>query len=198
MRVCDVVPRPGTLRSAAPNGTPELLLRTVCFRRRQRTDYFMSYHKDLTKAQQCESIEMDHLKTPIVCLRGPYNGRNVRLPSRVSPERCPAGRNREQTDHKRTSADVYRGANSKCCRATEGSTACSSLLVFGIHTVLWYTASKGGGKWYRGVLEAAARFMGRGDTKGRGGEELATQREGSRGCQEWHQRETRGGGRVLM
>ena len=41
--------------------------------------------------------------------------------------------------------------------ATEGSTE-SVPLVFDIETVLWPTAAKGG-KWYRGVVEAAESFM---------------------------------------
>ena len=43
-------------------------------------------------------------------------------------------------------------------RATEGS-AEHSPLVFGVETALWSTAAKKAGKWYRGVLEAAERFM---------------------------------------
>ena len=31
--------------------------------------------------------------------------------------------------------------------------------VFGVGTVLWRTAAKKGGKWYRGVVEAAECFM---------------------------------------
>ena len=43
-------------------------------------------------------------------------------------------------------------------RATDGSTE-SVLLVFGVETVLWPTAAKKGGRWYRGVVEAAECFM---------------------------------------
>ena len=43
-------------------------------------------------------------------------------------------------------------------RATEGSTE-SAALVFGVATVLWPTAAKKGGEWYRGVVEAANCFM---------------------------------------
>ena len=43
-------------------------------------------------------------------------------------------------------------------RATEKSTK-SVHLVFGVETVLWPTAAKKGGKWYRGVVEAAECFM---------------------------------------
>ena len=39
-------------------------------------------------------------------------------------------------------------------RATEGSTE-SVPLVFNVETVRWPTVAKKGGKWYRGVLEAA-------------------------------------------
>ena len=43
-------------------------------------------------------------------------------------------------------------------RATEGATE-HSPLVFGVVTALWSTAEKNAEKWYRGVLEAAERFM---------------------------------------
>ena len=32
-------------------------------------------------------------------------------------------------------------------------------MVFGVETVIWPTAAKKGGKWYRGVVEAAECFM---------------------------------------
>ena len=34
-------------------------------------------------------------------------------------------------------------------------------MVFGVGTVLWRTAAKKGGTWYRGVIEAAECFMSR-------------------------------------
>ena len=43
-------------------------------------------------------------------------------------------------------------------RATEGSTE-SFPLVFRVQTVLWPTAAKKGGKWYREVVEAGECFM---------------------------------------
>ncbi|MEP5351924.1 MAG: hypothetical protein ABJZ75_06195 [Luteolibacter sp.] len=43
-------------------------------------------------------------------------------------------------------------------RVTEGSTELAPL-VFGVETALWPTAAKKAGKWYRGILEAAERFM---------------------------------------
>ena len=42
-------------------------------------------------------------------------------------------------------------------RATEGSK--SFPLIFGVEAALWPTAAKKGGKWYRGVVEAAECFM---------------------------------------
>ena len=56
-------------------------------------------------------------------------------------------------------------------QATEGSMD-SSPSLFGVETVLWPRAAKKSGKWYRGVVDAADRFM----KRGRGGEELATPR----------------------
>ena len=43
-------------------------------------------------------------------------------------------------------------------RATEGSTE-SAPLVFGVETVFCPKAAKKGGKWYRGVVQAAECFM---------------------------------------
>ena len=43
-------------------------------------------------------------------------------------------------------------------RATERSTE-SVPLVFGVETVLWPTAAKKGGKWYREVVESLECFM---------------------------------------
>ena len=63
---------------------------------------------------------------------------------------------RDQADHKRTGLNVL--DDLRVFRATEGSTE-SVPLVFGIETVLWPTAAKKGGKWYRGVVEAAECFM---------------------------------------
>eukprot|EP00904_Undaria_pinnatifida_P004437 jgi/Undpi1/13995/HiC_scaffold_9.g03646.m1 len=42
--------------------------------------------------------------------------------------------------------------------ATEGSTD-SSLLLFGVETVLWPSATKKSGNWHRGIVDAADRFM---------------------------------------
>ena len=46
----------------------------------------------------------------------------------------------------------------KVFNATEGSTE-HSKLVFGVEAEVWTIAAKKAGKWYRGVLEAAERFM---------------------------------------
>ena len=43
-------------------------------------------------------------------------------------------------------------------RATEGSTE-SVPLVFDVNKVLWPATAKKGGKWYRGVVEAAEYFL---------------------------------------
>ena len=43
-------------------------------------------------------------------------------------------------------------------RAIEGSMECVPL-VFGVETALWSTTAKKAGKWYRGILEEAERFM---------------------------------------
>ena len=45
-------------------------------------------------------------------------------------------------------------------RATEGSTE-SFASLFGINTVLWFSAAEKSGKWYRVVVEAAEYFMAR-------------------------------------
>ena len=46
----------------------------------------------------------------------------------------------------------------KAFDATEGSTEHSKLF-FGVEAEVWTVAAKKAGKWYRGVLEAAERFM---------------------------------------
>ena len=43
-------------------------------------------------------------------------------------------------------------------RATEGSTE-RCPLVLGVETAVWTAVAQKAGKWYRGVLEAAERFM---------------------------------------
>ena len=48
-------------------------------------------------------------------------------------------------------------ADIRVFQATEGSTD-SSPLLFGVEAVLWPRAAKSG-KWYRGVVDAADRFM---------------------------------------
>ena len=53
---------------------------------------------------------------------------------------------------------IYRVEHLKEFRATEGSTEVAPS-VFGVETALWSTAAKKAGRWYRGVLEAAQRFM---------------------------------------
>ena len=57
-------------------------------------------------------------------------------------------------------------------RATEGSTE-SVPLVLGVETVLWPTAAKNGGKWYRGSRRSGGMFHDE-VAQGRGGEQLAT------------------------
>ena len=46
----------------------------------------------------------------------------------------------------------------KAFDAKNGSTE-RSRLVFGVEAEVWTVAAKKAGKWYRGVLEAAERFM---------------------------------------
>ena len=48
--------------------------------------------------------------------------------------------------------------NFKAFDATKGSTE-HSKLVFGVEAEVWTITAKKAGKWYRGVLEAAERFM---------------------------------------
>ena len=46
-----------------------------------------------------------------------------------------------------------------CCVSTLRGIHRKRPLVFGVKTVLWPTAAKKRGKWYRGVVEAAECFM---------------------------------------
>ena len=67
------------------------------------------------------------------------------------------GRIRDQADQKKNRAQCIVD-DLRVFRATEGSTE-TVPLVFGVEPVLWPTAVKKGGKWYRGVVEAAECFM---------------------------------------
>ena len=72
-------------------------------------------------------------------------------------KRCVVGRIRDQADQKSTEPN-FLVDDLRVFRATEGSTE-KIPLFFGAETVLWPTAAKKGGKWYRGVVEAAECFM---------------------------------------
>ena len=91
-------------------------------------------------------------------LRGPWHGKaRSDFPSRLMLRAVVGGENPRLGGQFKTRprciVEYLRGF-----QATEGSTK-HSPLVFGVGTALWSTTTKRGGKWYRGVIEAAKRFM---------------------------------------
>ena len=116
----------------------------------------MSYPKTLKKAQR-ESVETTIRKRRLLSAGGVQRTHIERLTRRVmfgtmAGEENPAPGRPEKNWAKCLVDDL------RVFRATEGSPE-SIPLVFGAVTVLWSTASKKGGKWYRGVAEAAECFM---------------------------------------
>ena len=132
-----------------------LLLRIIGFRRRQRTDHLMSYAKALKKAQ-CESVETTIRKQRLLFAGAVQRTTNERLTHRVVFGTLTGGENpgpgRPEKNWAQCLADI------RVCQPTEGSTD-SSPLLFGVDTVLRPRAAKKSGKWYRGVVDAADRFM---------------------------------------
>ena len=95
----------------------------------------------------------------VSCLRGPYVQRthNERLTRRVMFGTMACGENPGPGRPENNWVQCL-GDDLRVFRATAGSTE-SVPLVFGVETVLWPTAAKKGGKWYRGVVEAAEIFV---------------------------------------
>ena len=124
------------------------LLRIIDFQRRQRTDHLMSYAKALKKAQW-ESGETTIRKRRLLFAGGVQRTHHERLTRRVMFGTMAGGENpgpgRPEKNWAQRLVDDLR-----VFQATEGSTE-SVLLMFGVETVLWPTAAKGG-KWYRGCL----------------------------------------------
>ena len=140
------------LRTAHHN----LLLRIIGSQRRQRTDHRMSYAKALKKAQ-CASVETTIRKRRLLFAGAVQRTTNERLTHRVmfgtmAGEVNP-GRGRPEKNWAQCLVNDIR-----VFEATEGSTD-SSLLLFGVETVLWPSATMKSGNWHRGIVDAADRFM---------------------------------------
>ena len=125
------------LRTAHHN----LLLRIIGFQRRQRNDYFMSYAKALKK-EQCESVETTIRKRRLLFARV-VRTTNERLTHQVMFGTLAGGENpvpgRSEQNWAQCLADI------RVFQGTEGSTD-SSLLLFGLETVLWPSVAKKSGK----------------------------------------------------
>ena len=132
------------------------LLRTISFQRRQRTDHLMSYAKALKKAQ-CESVESTIRKRRLLFAGAVKRTHNEQLSRRVMFGMMADGENPGPCRPEKNWAQC-RVDDLRVFRATEGSTE-SVPVVFGVETVVWPTAAKRGGKWYRGVVEAVECFM---------------------------------------
>ena len=131
------------------------LPRIVSFKRRRPTDHLMSYAKAPKKAQ-CESVETT-IRTRCLLFAGAKRTYTERLARRLKFGTIAGGENpgpgRPEKNWTQCLVDdliVF--------RATEGSTESVSL-AFGVETVVWPTAAEKGGKWYRGVVEAAKYFL---------------------------------------
>ena len=103
---------------------------------------------------QCESVETTIRKRRLRFAGAVQRTHNGRLTRRVMFGTMAGGENprpgRPEKNWAQRLVDDLR-----VFQATEGSTEKSVHLVFGVETVLWPTATKKGGKWYRGVVEAA-------------------------------------------
>ena len=134
-----------------------VLLRVIGFQRRQRTNHTaLSYAKALKKTR-CESIEATIRKRRILFAGAVARQNEGRLPRRVMLGKMTGGEGRRPSGQPKS---WYRCLldDLKVFNATEGSTE-HSKLVFGVEAEVWTIAAKKAGKWYRGVLEAAERFM---------------------------------------
>ena len=116
----------------------------------------MSYAKALKKAQ-CESVQTTIRKRRLLFAGAVQRMNNERPTRRVMFGTMADGENpgpgRPEKNWAQCLVDDLRVS-----RATEGSTE-NSPVVFGVETVLWHTAAKKGGRWYRGVVESVECFM---------------------------------------
>ena len=123
--------------------------RIIGFHRRERTYHLMSYAKAFKKAH-CESVETTIRNRRLLFAEALQRTNNERLPRRVIFGTMAGGENpgqgRPETNWAHCLVDDLR-----VFRATEISTE-SVPLVYGVETMLWPTAPKKGGKWYRCLL----------------------------------------------
>ena len=144
----------------------KFLLRIIGFQRRQRTNHLsqcrqrtnhlISYAKALKKAQ-CESVETTIRKQRLLFAGAVQRTNSERQTRRVMFGTTAGGENPGPGRPEKNWAYCL-AADLRVFRATEGPTE-SVPLVFGVETVVWPTAAKKGGKWYRGVVEAVECFM---------------------------------------
>jgi len=134
----------------------QLLLRTIGFSRRQRSDHVLSYSKAL-KQTQCDSVETVVRKRRLLFAGAVAKKHNGRLPRRVMFGALSGGEKPKPGRPQKMWLDCV-SDDLKAFQATSGSTE-DSPSVFGVETALWTTAAKWWGKWHDGVVEGAERFM---------------------------------------
>ena len=113
-------------------------------------------HNTLKKAQ-CDSVETTIRKRRLLFAGAVQRTHNERLTRWVMFGTMAGGENPGPGGTEKNWAQCL-ADDIRVFRATEASTE-SVPLVFGVETVIWPTAAKKGGKWYRGVVEAAECFM---------------------------------------
>ena len=134
----------------------QLLLRTIGFSRRQRSDHVLSYSKAL-KQTQCDSVETVVRKRRLLFAGAVAKKHNGRLPRRVMFGALSGGEKPKPGRPQKMWLDCV-SDDLKAFQATSGSTE-DSPSVFGVETALWTTAAKWWDKWHDGVVEGAERFM---------------------------------------
>ena len=132
-------------------------MRVFGFQRRLRTDHATLSHAKAFKTTRRESIGTTIRKRRLFFAGAVARQSKEQLPSRVMFRTTAGG---ENPSHGRQCKTCNRCIveDLREFRPTEGSTE-NSPVMLGVETALWSTATKKAGKWYRGVLEVAERFM---------------------------------------
>ena len=155
MRVCDVNQRE-TLRQT-PNGAPPSPRASHCL---QAPKTYRPNHprtRTPSRRHDARASKQPAREWPLFFAGAVARQNAGRLPSRVMFGTMPSGLGptpggQSKTWHKFLVDDL------RVFRATEGSPE-HPPLVFGVEIALWQAATKKAGKWCRGVLGAAGRFM---------------------------------------
>ena len=142
------------------NAHRKLLHRIIAFHRRQRADHRMSCAKPLENVHMRERLDDYPQMASHFCGGGKAQRANPeRLARRVMFDKM-AGRENPGPGRPGKTWARCLVDDIAVFRAKEGSTETPRLL-FGVEMVLWSTAAKQAGKWYRGIAKAADGFMAR-------------------------------------